>query len=171
MFQFFHPICTTVLCPFLLLTILNFRIYRRSKLNQFLIKVDVDFYYRFLSFGFTIAQGKDVQMTKILLTVVLTFLLLNLPRLILGIFEISRWDLAKRPWSLLPVWLSGSGWWCSVSSPPTAIPLRSGSSWWISSPGTLSSSTAASTLSSTVLLGLSSDLFSLQLSSLHTPEM
>jgi len=73
MYQCFHPIFTTVLCPFLLLTILNFRIYRR-----------------YLSFGFTIAQGKDVQMTRILLTVVLTFLLLNLPRLILGIFEISR---------------------------------------------------------------------------------
>ena len=29
-------------------------------------------------------------MTKILLTVVLTFLMLNLPRLILGVFEISR---------------------------------------------------------------------------------
>ena len=53
---------------------------------------------RFLSFGFTIAQRKNVQMTKILLAVVLVFLLLNLPRLILGIMEISRYEVC-RAWS------------------------------------------------------------------------
>ena len=50
---------------------------------------------RFLSFGFTIAQRKDVQMTRILLTVVLVFLLLNLPRLILGVLEISRYEMER----------------------------------------------------------------------------
>ena len=51
--------------------------------------------HRFLSFGFTIAQRKDVQMTRILLAVVLVFLLLNLPRLILGILEISRYEVCR----------------------------------------------------------------------------
>ena len=53
------------------------------------------FLFRFQSFGFMIAQRKDVQMTKILLAVVLVFLLLNLPRLILGILEISRYEMGR----------------------------------------------------------------------------
>ena len=45
---------------------------------------------RMYSYGFTLIHRKDLHLTKIVFTIVLVFLLLNLPRLLLGMFEISR---------------------------------------------------------------------------------
>ena len=82
---------------------------------------------RFLSFGFTIAQRKDVQMTRILLTVVVVFLLLHLPRLILGIFEISRYQVWPDQGRRLTVQhCAGTEWLFTVFSPRPPTPCRSG---------------------------------------------
>ena len=34
---------------------------------------------------------KDIHLTRIVVTIVLVFLVLNMPRLVLGVFEISRY--------------------------------------------------------------------------------
>ena len=106
-------------------------------------------------------------MTRILLTVVLVFLLLNLPRLILGIFEISR--CSQRRESNTDSHYAGSAWLSTVSSPHRPTPSRSGSSWRTWPPGTSSSSTAASTSSSTAWRATSSDLSFSQRSPQNSP--
>ena len=45
---------------------------------------------RMRSYGYCLIHRKDIHLTKIVFTIVLVFLLLNLPRLLLGMFEISR---------------------------------------------------------------------------------
>ena len=141
MFQFFHPISTTGILPFLLLTILNFRIYRRyvdiveflwiarimqwarnffflfqnakkwnSVLSIIVQGIDIsmksmkeqsdwllwnsifsyNLFCRVTSYGFSVVHKKDVHLTRILISIVITFLFLNLPRLGIGLFEISR---------------------------------------------------------------------------------
>jgi hypothetical protein len=42
------------------------------------------------SYGYSVVHRKDLHLTRIVVTIVLVFLVLNLPRLVLGVFEISR---------------------------------------------------------------------------------
>ena len=42
------------------------------------------------SYGYYMAHRKDLQLTRIVVIIVLVFLLLNIPRPVLGILEISR---------------------------------------------------------------------------------
>ena len=46
--------------------------------------------FRMCSYGYTMVHRKDLHLTKIVFTIVLVFLVLNLPRLVLGVYEISR---------------------------------------------------------------------------------
>ena len=59
------------------------------------------------SFGFSLVQRKDVHLTRIVVIIVLVFLVINLPRVGLGVFEISRYGLSiqmgNHGWPLLPV--------------------------------------------------------------------
>ena len=48
------------------------------------------FWHRVTSYGFSVVHKKEAHITKILITVVIVFLLLNLPRLVVGLYEISR---------------------------------------------------------------------------------
>ena len=48
------------------------------------------FFYRMSSYGYSVVHRKDLHLTRIVVTIVLVFLVLNLPRLVLGVFEISR---------------------------------------------------------------------------------
>jgi len=77
-FQCFHPIATTGILPFLILSILNFKIHRRV-----------------CSYGFSVVHKKEVHLTRILISIVISFLVLNLPRLILGLYEISRYEVIR----------------------------------------------------------------------------
>ena len=43
------------------------------------------------SYGYTMVHRKDLHLTKIVFTIVLVFLVLNFPRLVLGVYEISRY--------------------------------------------------------------------------------
>ena len=44
------------------------------------------------SYGYSFIHRQDLHLTRIVLTIVILFLTLNLPRLVLGLFEISRCD-------------------------------------------------------------------------------
>ena len=44
------------------------------------------------TYGYSVVHRKDLHLTRIVVTIVLVFLVLNLPRLVLGVFEISRLD-------------------------------------------------------------------------------
>ena len=46
---------------------------------------------RMCSYGYCFIHRQDLHLTKIVFTIVYLFLVLNLPRLVLGVFEISRW--------------------------------------------------------------------------------
>ena len=52
--------------------------------KQFTIKVLITTFFRMSSYG------KDLHLTRTVVTIVLVFLVLNLPRLVLGVFDISR---------------------------------------------------------------------------------
>ena len=49
-------------------------------------------FFRMSSYGYSVVHRKDLHLTRIVVTIVLVFLVLNLPRLVLGVFEISRLD-------------------------------------------------------------------------------
>ena len=52
------------------------------------------------SYGYSVVHRKDLHLTRIVVTIVLVFLVLNLPRLVLGVFEISRLDrIGDEPYS------------------------------------------------------------------------
>ena len=108
LFQCLHPIITTVIGPFLLLIVLNFRIYRRYWYQPWHLLTDLMFIlypsglrlngYYSCSFipqnvylCYALIHRKDLHLTRIVFTIVVVFLLLNLPRLLLGVFEISRY--------------------------------------------------------------------------------
>ena len=45
---------------------------------------------RMSSYGYSVVHRKDMHLTRIVVTIVLVFLFLNSPRLVLGVYEISR---------------------------------------------------------------------------------
>ena len=45
---------------------------------------------RMSSYGYSIVHRKDLHLTRIVVIIVLVFLVLNFPRLVLGVYEISR---------------------------------------------------------------------------------
>ena len=46
--------------------------------------------FRVCSYGYSVVHKKEIHLSKILISVVFVFLVLNLPRLVIGIYEISR---------------------------------------------------------------------------------
>ena len=47
---------------------------------------------RMSSGGYSVAQRKDAHLTRIVLITVLVFLLINMPRLLMGVWEMSRYS-------------------------------------------------------------------------------
>jgi len=74
-FQAFHPLTTTGLAPLILLLILNFKIYRRISLSNK--------YFRAGS-----SRTKEYHLAKTMMVLVLVFIVLNMPRLVLGLNEV-----------------------------------------------------------------------------------
>ncbi|XP_023337158.1 FMRFamide receptor [Eurytemora carolleeae] len=73
----FHPTLTTVIVPFVLLSIANFKIYKRLVARRL----------RTVSAG---SRSLEVSQTRTLLIAVILFLLMNSPRLVLLGMEINR---------------------------------------------------------------------------------
>jgi len=74
-FQAFHPLTTTGLAPLVLLLILNFKIYRRISLSNK--------YFRAGS-----SRTKEYHLAKTMMVLVIVFIVLNMPRLVLGLNEV-----------------------------------------------------------------------------------
>jgi len=74
-FQAFHPLTTTGLAPLILLLILNFKIYRRISLSNK--------YFRAGS-----SRTKEYHLAKTMMVLVIVFIVLNMPRLVLGLNEV-----------------------------------------------------------------------------------
>ena len=69
-FQVFHPLITSCIIPIFALSILNYRILLGSR-------------------RMSASSQNDVSMAKILMTVVTVFILLNIPRMILVLYEVT----------------------------------------------------------------------------------
>ena len=70
LYQSVHPLTTTGLAPLFLLATLNFKMFFRP--------------------GSNLSNKRDLQLAKIVGTVVLVFLVLNMPRVVIGVFELTR---------------------------------------------------------------------------------
>ena len=47
--------------------------------------------FRMSSAGYSVTQRKDAHLTKIVLSTVLVFLIINMPRLVMGVWEMFRY--------------------------------------------------------------------------------
>ena len=72
-YQIFHPLLTTCMIPIIFLCILNYNVIKISK-------------QRLSSFT---RMASEVNMAKIMITIVLLFIFLNLPRMFLALYEVS----------------------------------------------------------------------------------
>ena len=48
--------------------------------------------FRMCSAGYSLTQRKDAPLARIVLITVLVFLVINMPRLVMGVFEMSRYS-------------------------------------------------------------------------------
>ena len=176
MYQCFHPISTTGLGPFLLLMILNFRIYRRldkkdegDKNNKSLLTISC------LVSGFSLSASQ-LRSGKMFRWRESYWLWSSCSSY--STCPDSSWEYSRSPgvksaqlwpgqgWTKANADCVDSEWLFTVFSPRPPTPCPSGRWWWTRSPGTWSSSTAASTSSSTAWLATSSDRSSSQ----HSPQ-
>jgi len=74
-FQAFHPLTTTGLAPLVILSLLNFKIYRQISMSN-----------KFFRTGSS--RTKEFRLAKTMMALVVVFILLNMPRLVLGLIEV-----------------------------------------------------------------------------------
>ena len=72
-YQVFHPLLTTCILPIIILSILNYKVFKISK-------------QRLSSFT---RMTFEVTMAKIMITIVLIFIILNIPRVFMSLYEVS----------------------------------------------------------------------------------
>ncbi|XP_023331090.1 FMRFamide receptor isoform X2 [Eurytemora carolleeae] len=90
--QIFHPVCTTCILPFISLAVLNYRIFLASRRQG------------------SANNPSDLAMARTMMALVLIFLILNLPRLSLGLYEIPGCnELVNQLCYLLHGWIQVQG--------------------------------------------------------------
>jgi len=82
-FQAFHPLTTTGLVPLLILSVMNYKIYSQmSEAKKF--------------FRPESKRTKDFMLAKIMMALVMVFLILNTPRIILGVYEVTQLKIVEK---------------------------------------------------------------------------
>ena len=88
-YQVFHPLISTGIVPLLLLSFTNIRIFFRLG-RKLVLSTLSPFMCRFNESRLRPRAKKDTRTSQIVTAIVTIFLILNTPRLLLGIFEIFR---------------------------------------------------------------------------------